>query len=219
MDFLPVGFCGALIAAASVTLFLEVSPYFVSGITVPAKIAAISSGQMRPGPSFDSQRMVLDDCYVAMNSLQLFAGPTSQRLRIAQQCASLAGGIADGAPTTAYAFLVGAVAAAALGDIAAMNADLGRSQRLAPREAWLAQARATLGEAQLENLDDSTRAGHTRDLGLLASSAKYGGAIVTRYLDDPQFRERLEVILGRLSDSEVRGFLSLADAALQARGS
>jgi hypothetical protein len=163
--------------------------------------------------------MVLDDCYVALNSLQLFAGPTSQRLRLAQQCAALAGSIADGAPTTAYAFLVGAVAAATLGDIVAMNAGLSRSQRLAPRETWLAQARATLGEAQLENLDEGTRAGHTRDLGLLASSAKYGGAIVTRYLDDPQFRERLEIILSLLSESEMRGFLALADAALQARGS
>ena len=216
---LQFGFSIGLVAAAATTLYLEARPYFISGIPVPVRVAAITSGELRPGPSFDSQRFVLDDCYVAMDSLYARVAPTTERLRLLQQCASLAARITEAAPTSAYAHLVQAIAAAALGDAAGLNAGLAQSQRLAPREGWLAEARATFAETQLGRLDAAAGAGQAADLGTLAASTRYSGPIVARYIDDPQFRERLAAILAQLPEADQRRFLSLTSAALKARGS
>ncbi len=183
------------------------------------RVDAITSGELRPGPSFDSQRFVLDDCYVAMRSLYAQAAPTSERLRLLQQCAALSARIAEAAPTNAYAHLVQAMAAVGLGDTATMNAAFARSQRLAPREAWLAQARAAFGEDHLDRLDAAAIAAQEADLGVLAASSRYSDAIVARYLDDPGFRDRLATVLARLPAADQQRFVALADAALEARGS
>lgn len=209
----------AVTAAAATTLFLEARPYFVSGIAIPVRLAAITSGALRPGPSFDSQKLVLDDCYVSMGSMLAKASPTSTRIRLFQQCGTLALRVTDASPTHAYAWLVGAMAAAGLGDAAGLSAGLARSQALAPHEAWLAVARVDLGETHLAQLDEPARRAHDSDIALLVSSSSHADGIVRRYLDDPEFRARLEAILSRLPAATQRRFVAAAQAALELRGS
>jgi hypothetical protein len=216
---LGCGACFGLIAAASTALYLEAQPYFVSGTSISARVAAIASGELRPGPSFDSQRIVLDDCFVVMNSLYIQAAPTTTRLNLVQRCAELAAGVVDLSPTSAYAHFVRAVASAALGDDKGLNAGLTQSQRLGPREGWLAQARVTFAESHLDKLDQAGAAGHTADLGTVAVSVRYSGPIIARYFEDSAFRTRLSAIVSKLPEADQSRFVSIANAALAQGGS
>src|SRR5690606_12014086 len=130
-----------LALAAAVTAFQEMRPFFVSGPAIDDKIAALTVRDLAPGPSERSHRAVLDDCYYAMHSVPARAAPSADWQTLVRRCADLAAAMTGAAPANAYAWLVGAVAAAEAGDLPTLNRDLWMARATAPSEAWLAQLR------------------------------------------------------------------------------
>jgi hypothetical protein len=203
----------ALVGAGIAAAVVEIGPYFVAGYDSRDKAAALESGVLRPGLSFDSEELVLEDCAVAMRSLLLRASPTERRRQVLSNCLAIADGIVAGAPGMAHAWLVGARAAAELGDDAGLASRLATGRERSPNEGWLAQARVALAEDNIARLQPSDLAGHRNDIAVLIAGNRFADAVIARYLREPGFRDRVRAALETLPTKVQRRFLDRLRAA------
>lgn len=207
-SYLWVATCAGVAAAAALVLFLEASPYFLSGLSAEAKLEAIVHRGLEPGLSFESQEMVLDDCYSASLSLLARASPTPVRAKLIDRCQEIAGQITAATPSHGYAWFVAAALAAESGDGALLNSALLRSHRSSPNELWLAEARVTLGELHLASLGSEALAGHDRDVSSVVSSNRLSPEMAELYIGNEGFRGRVNELLAALPTNVQRRFIS-----------
>lgn len=200
--------CAAIAGASLIGLFVEARPYFVSGVLPAAKIAAIVDGQLSVGASFASQRIVLDDCFVATRSLAGRASPTPRRRVLLERCDQLAADIVASTPSNAYAWLVAAAVALEREDFTAFDGALSRSQQLSANEGWLALQRATLAAEAGDDLGPRANLANAADLGVLVAQVNPPRVLLGRYRIDPAFREQVNHVVGASPPAVQRSFIA-----------
>jgi hypothetical protein len=200
----------ALAVVGGVVLFLETRPYFVSGLSIPARIAALTERGLSPGLSFASHDLVLDDCYAALNSIEGRASPQNRWAALLDSCEGLAADVTRASPTNGYGWLVAAMVAGFRNDRSALAERLERSRVVAPNEGWLAVERIKLTER--EGLQTGYLA--ARDLEVILDAGLTDPRLLRRYAADAAFRGRVNAALDSRSTDVQRRFLSLVRSAL-----
>ena len=98
-----------------------------------------------------------------------------------------------------------------------MNARYVQSAKTGRTEQWVASLRVGLSEAHRQQLDAAALATSDRDLALLATSRSGVALIAYRYVNEPDFRERITAIVEALPGEDQENFLSRVRQLAQAR--
>lgn len=177
----------------------------------------IASSGAEFGLSAYSKKQLLNSCYYGLTSRLALVRPRAEIGKFATQCRSKAETMVETMPTNSFGWLVVAIASKTLGDTVAMNAALVRSQKTGPREQWITELRVRLAEDNYARLDDPARQANTLDLALLAESYRGVRTIASRYINDPDFRERITTVVSVLPNDIQKRFLwSVKKAAREA---
>lgn len=141
---LLIGVSAILVLASAPLVLAEAMPFFDSGVTPAQKFTALVDRNLRPGPSIASQRLVLDDCFVAINSVFGRAAPSARRAALLLQCATVSQTVVAHNDANALAWAISALVAAERGNRSEFSDALVQSQKRSPAEGWLAQLRLKL---------------------------------------------------------------------------
>jgi hypothetical protein len=192
---------------------------YLSGGTLPAEhFAALAEGRQLTGLSIPSNRLVLDNCFDALNGVYGRLQPADGRKAVATTCLQQAAQITRSMPSYSYAWYIASLSAAELGDSAGLADNLRQSQATGPSEEWIAELRVNLAEAHLGELPDDIRSHNDSDLAVLAESYRGVSSIAKRYVDDAGFRERITGIVEKLPDDVQRRFIAFVERAAQRTG-
>lgn len=197
-----------LLLGAVAAAYTESRSYVAGGLTAAESYAALREGRQQPGLSVASARLVLDNCYDAMQGVYGRLRPSAERRSVAETCGALAEATTAGMPSYAFAWYVAAIAAVERADPHGLVAALRQAQLTAPTEQWLAELRVALAEDHFAELPDDVRRNHERDLALLVISNRGIASIARRYVDDPGFRARIADIVETLSEEDQQRFVS-----------
>lgn len=187
--------------------YAELRPFLTGGQTREARFELIVTGGERPGISSYAQRLTLDNCLEAINSIYGRAQPSPRRQKALATCAELSAKIVTASPANAFAWFIGALAASGEGNVATMNDRLLHSRQTSPNEQWVAELRVELAENRLDDLDALNREGHELDLKLMTESYRGAQSIARRYINDVQFRERIVVLVETLPEATQARFV------------
>lgn len=203
-----------LIAAGIAMASVESRAFFSTGVTARERFEVIADGRTHVGLSSASEMLVLTNCYEALDSILAHTKPRVERDKVAANCLAIADGIVARAPAHPFAWYIGALAAADLGDEDGLSFRLGRSQATGPSEQWIAERRVDTAEDHLASLAPDVREAHDRDLVMLVRSRRGVDAIARRYVRQADFRERITALVEQLDPEAKRRFLDyVRDAA------
>lgn len=200
---------GLLMLVASLALLVfEARPYFTSGLRLDQKIAAVSTGQLEPGLSFNSQTLVLDDCRQVLTAVRVRVMAASDKAPLAGHCAVVSRFVADRSPLNSYARYVQALAAVSSGREAELADSLLASQRTAPWEAWLAGLRIELAARYFDLLPEPAQTAYKSDLTAAASSSGSLSSVVAAYRRYAGQRQMITAAVEQLPAAMQSAFLS-----------
>lgn len=181
------------------------------GFTHLDRVLAMDAVADLPALSILSQNNALLDCATALGALQSLAmmySTAEARAQVAPKCLAMADDIAAHSPSSAYAWYVGALASAILRDWDGLNQRLAMSWRAGPTEQWIGELRVTLAEDNYARLNAQTIAANNADLNMLVLSHLGVRAIASRYVADPDFRERITAIVEGVPPEEQARFVA-----------
>jgi len=200
---------GLLIGAAgAVTAYQEFDVFAAGGLGPADRFAALRHGDYHDAPSILAKRLVLDACVEATNGVYGIMQAAADRTEMLEHCRDEADRIAAEVPAYAYAHYVGALAAARLGDTEGFNSRILRSQVTGANEQWVAEQRVALVEGQFDIATLEVLARHDADLRLLVASNRGIDSISRRYVERPDFRERITAIVETMPPEDQSRFLS-----------
>jgi hypothetical protein len=199
---------GLLGGGGAITAYDELNPFAAGGTTPASRFAALAEGAFVPGPSLLAKRLLLDTCLEAIAGAYGRLQAAGDRRPVLQHCLDYADAIVGEAPSYAYGWYVGALAAAEMDDVPGFNARLHNAQIIAPAEQWVAGLRVGLLEDHMSDAMDEVRARHESDLRLLVASARGIASIAERYLRDPAFRERIGAIVESMPEADQARFVA-----------
>jgi hypothetical protein len=183
------------------------------------RLAAAVSQTLPPSFSDEATNALLDDCAWAMTSIYGSLRPSELRRSVASACNEKAAVVIAARPASAYAALVGGIAADVLDDAGAVSAAIVKSRELSPTPEWLARARVALAARRQGSLSDSARAAEAADLAIMLRSASGVGIVVTRYVADTAFRGRVAEVLRTVPAADQARFLDMVRQTLSGKAS
>lgn len=198
----------ALLFLASVSAFSELRPFVSSGGDRASRYQAYVEGTSVSGFSSFSQTMVLQDCLKAVTSIYGRLQPKDQRTNVIENCRNEAIAITDRAPTQSLAWFVQALIAAEVNNPEDLNLSLAKSRLAGPNEQWIAEVRVELAELNYDKLDAENLEGNAQDLLLLVKSKRGVRKIARRYIQRPEFRQRLADLVETLPEESQKKFVS-----------
>lgn len=217
-----VGLLAILVASALLVLggaqaaYQELRVYF-AGDEAADRFDALAADTYEAGPSPSSIRMVLDNCQRSISGVYGLMRSADERRPVLEACLRHADAAAARNASFSYAWYVGALSAARLGDVVGFNIRLLQSHITAPYEHWLAMLRASLVEGHFGSTAAHLLPRHTSDLRLLVGSQTGILWVARRYVEDPGFRERIaDVVEGMTETDQARFVASLRSLAGQA---
>jgi hypothetical protein len=179
--------------------------HFLSG-SVPL-LGNSTAGSMQPvamGLSVEATQASLADCVEMMTSLYVRMQPTDVRFGYAQLCREPAVRSTKEMPTFSFGWLVIAEADAQLANIPDFHRAVQMSYATAPYEGWLANARVSLVETNIEKVDEAVLGIERSDLRTLIGSDLEYRSLVPLYVDSEAFRRRLNPVLLEVPDDAGR---------------
>jgi hypothetical protein len=181
------------------------------------QLGNIQQGLAEPGFStYANKRLLLSCLYGIVGVYGLASTPASQA-QFAKNCRLIADKVLGRSPTMSFAWAVRAAADGVLGDFSSMNRDLVASWRTGPNEQWVAEHRSNTAETYFSNLDAEASRAHEQDLAILVLSNSGIASIAQRYMNQPDFRERITEIVSKMSDTDQRRFVGSVRRAVQNR--
>lgn len=206
-----------LLGLGASAMYVESSAYLIGGDTSVQRVARWTTTGSNSGWSIATQNVNLLDCANVLNAPAALAVrylDDATRNALAPTCLSVASSITSNAPAASYAWYVEALAHAAMGDSAAMNEALRRSQLTGANEQWIAERRVELAENHFDELEPSVLHRHEADLSMLVLSERGIASIAGRYATDMAFRDRIVAIVETLSADNQQRFLNQVRSAL-----
>lgn len=198
----------AVLIFAGGVAYLELRPFVAGGGERTARYSALANGETTSGISLFSQKLVIDGCLEALTSIYGRLQPTARRAAVQSHCAAEAQAITARAPSYSYAWYFRALAASLDEDFEAMNAHLLQSRAMGLNEQWVAELRVALAEDHYDRLDDANLRGNEADLFMLVNSRRGVRSIARRYLQRPDFRERITALVETLPQDRQAEFVA-----------
>ncbi|KRA45709.1 hypothetical protein ASD80_05125 [Devosia sp. Root635] len=202
--------------------YLEASVYFAPGTTSISRLLALPATSNAPGLAPSTQTSTLADCNRAMqhtNAFEMRALSPEGKAALQQHCRDIVAAAVAERPTDAYAWVTGAVVAAAQQNWDEFNTFLRTAQAVAPSEQWVAEHRVDLAETHYDRLEPATRSGNDADLAMLVLSDRGIFSIAQRYLDQESFRERVTAIVEQLPVERQQKFVNSLNRRITLRQS
>lgn len=203
----------SLLLASVAAGWAELSPLLGGDRTEAQTYELLAAGDLPKGLSLASRRLALFRCTDAMTSLRHLAQPRAVATEVSGVCANLAQVTLRDDPSNSLAWLLMSIVRADEGDLQGFAADLQRSQQTGPAEQWLAGMRVELAETHRDDIGDEALAFMDGDLALMAESSAGVAAIAQRYVNQPDFRERITRVVETLSPEVQVRFLNWVTAA------
>jgi hypothetical protein len=207
-----------LMAASAAAGWAEFAPLVLGGRTQSQSYETLALGQVDAGLSLQARQNALFRCVEAVSSTRHLVQPRSVSDAVRDNCTQLAEHALRQNPAHSLASLVMAVMRKDAGDLDGMVAALERSQDSAPAEQWLAGMRVELAESVRPEVGDNALNFMNDDLALMAQSYTGVVAIAERYVRQPDFRERITVIVDTLPEDVQARFLRWVEIAAGSRG-
>ena len=204
----------AIFSVASYGIAREAGHYLFSSLNEAQQLARVTTRTAGLPLWEHAQSRLLQDCFDMVRSFTVRAQPTERRLAVVAACRDYALDIADAAPAHGQAWAFAALFAGQLADATAFNRALQQSARVAPYEQWLVRLRVAVTEDHLALSDATTLALETTDLAVLVDSRKGVTAIARRYVDEPEFRERVVAVVETLDAAAQQRVLADVKSAL-----
>ncbi|HEY8593661.1 MAG TPA: hypothetical protein VIL84_00310 [Devosiaceae bacterium] len=206
--FLFLIVAAGLLGFSAYVASVELKPYLQGNIASFQPEEGLAKGLPDVGLSLQSQQLALMRCAEAARSVTERLQPSKLRQPAMRNCQLLADRITSASPTNSFAWLVGAMAAAELVDPIGMRDRLRRSQETGPTEQWIAQGRVELAENARRRFGPDGLDFEAGDLKLLVLSQSGIGAIASRYLGQPDFRDRITTIVETLPERDQERFVN-----------
>ena len=203
-----MGFAVSLMVISVYAFLIEIKPFITGSTTPTTRFNILEKTDIKAGLSPYSNKLLLNNCLEATAGPVGMAQPTSRRKTVLISCQSLAKDITSFMPTHAFAYYIGAFASAELKQYSEFNFQIAASQKTAPNGQWLAQFRVELVEENFEKITSATLSSHKQDLILLAKNASGVRSIATRYVSQPEFRERITELVETLSPKYQKSFVN-----------
>lgn len=197
----------ALLVLAGVSVFGELRPFVASGDDRASRYQAYVDSASLSGFSSFSQTIVLRDCLKMVTSIYGRLQSLDRRTSVMANCASEAAAITERAPTQSLAWFVQAVIAAENDNADTLNLTLTKSRLSGPNEQWIAEARVELAEMNYDQLNTENLAGNDTDLLMLVRSERGVRTIARRYIQKPEFRERVAGLVETLPEEIQQKFV------------
>ncbi|MCD7059671.1 hypothetical protein [Pelagibacterium xiamenense] len=208
------GFSLVLIVSGSFLAWREVTPYQWGAAPRAGIFSHLRAEEVGLPPSLDGMQVVMESCLTATTSVHGLIQPDPDRETVLTRCATLADAAVAAMPTYSFGWYAGAYFGLALGQAEAGSAWLIRSREAAPSAQWIAEVRVALAEDYFALLTEAAQESHRADLALLAMSQRGVNAIASRYVSDPDFRERITSVVETLEPDVQRRFLARVRAAM-----
>jgi hypothetical protein len=197
--------------------YAEVAPYLDSVAGPAQRLADLAAGLPLP-VSEASRAALVRECYAIATSTLGRAQPTTRRVALLQSCRSMADEIWAAAPSVGLVPTLSAEFSADLHDKGRFNADLARSFLAAPNEQWLAEVRVQVVEANFDLASAATIDLERKDLSVLVRSRRGIASIARRYIEHPEFRERVTAVVENLSEADQARFVAEVKRAASEAG-
>lgn len=178
-------------------MYQELRPMSLGQTSLERVLAMPGDGSIA-GLSIASQNQALLDCANTLGALQSLAmayRPQEEREQVPAKCQTMADRLADRSPNYSYAWYVGALASEKLGDWTGLNDRLAMSWRTGATEQWIGELRVALAENNYAQLGELMIRANDADLRMLVLSSRGVRTIAQRYVANPEFRERITVIV------------------------
>jgi len=163
-----------LLIAGAWAAFLEARLFFQSGTTDQARFDRLEQTGPVAGLSANSKKIALIDCNRSLASFYGMFQPPARRQIVFSNCREFARKVAERNPSDGLAWHILAETSAGLDDVKGLNDYLLLSASVTAHEAWLADARVTLGLKNYAHLTPESKkaiAGDIATLGLENDSA------------------------------------------------
>lgn len=207
------------LAIMGATLFYFDTGHYLQLGRTPIERAANEAGQpLMLGLSTTAETQALADCMVPLqqlNSLEMRFQPAGTADAIKERCREKAELVSRRTPTLSLAWYIKAMLGAIDGDAQALNDNLTRSRAVAPSEQWLAERRIALGEDNFSILDAEGLRSHKADLALMVQSSNGLRSLSRRYIQDPNFRERVASVVETMPQDVQARFLASLQRAIR----
>lgn len=198
--------------------YAELAPPLELSTSVAGRFQVFLTQQAALPVAEASKAEQIQECHEVAKSVFARAQPRGRRESLFEACNAIALETVSAAPTMAVAWAVAASTAVELGRVDAFNANLLASIKVAPQEQWLAKVRVDLIEDNFAIAGDALRAAETGQIKVLVQSRLGIGGMAQRYINEPDFRERVTSAVETLPADDQRRFLSEVGAAARAQG-
>lgn len=154
-----------------------------------------------------SDEYLIRACMHAVNSVQGRLQVGAARNNLWSSCLVLSEEITRSSSQNALAWYLQSYLSIRLSLYNQFDHSLVQSYQTAPNEQWIAELRVQLAESALDQLSARALSGHERDLALLVQSRRGIGSIARRYVNSPEFRDRITEVVVQLPDSAQQRFV------------
>lgn len=169
-------------------------------------------------PSYKSADSILRRCINVVGGLYGALQPV-ERMELARwNCLDQADTAIARMPSYALGWYAKALFSYQLGEPKAGEAALIKAQQTGRHEQWIAEGRVQLAEDHFSTLSLAALSGHQKDLELLAQSARGVASVARRYTTQPEFRERITLIVEQLPPEDQVRFLNNVRRTTQTYG-
>jgi hypothetical protein len=203
-----------LAAAGGVASFTELAPFYDLATSEGARFALFAHQELSLPLTAASRMAFLSACYSLSSSIYARAQPTSKRNALLASCRDYALQVTHQAPTLGGAWAIAASAAGELGAATDFSAEILASQRVTPYEQWLAEFRVAVIEDHYSLASAEVIEAEVSDLQVLVHSKRGVRSIAKRYVDHPDFRERVTRVVEEMSQDDQRRFLEALRGAV-----
>lgn len=208
--------CALLLAGAAIAAHRELSAQSVLATDSTGFFDQMVASTPALALSYRSLDALNQRCANVVGGLYGNLQPADTTDAARSHCLQLARATIADMPTYALGWYAASLFSFQLGNPAQGTELLAKAQKIGRHEQWIAEARVQLAEDHLAELSDDALAGHVQDLELLARSARGVRSIAYRYVTQPDFRERITLIVEQLSpEDQIRFVANVRHAAQQ----
>ena len=199
---------GLLLIVASFATYYELRPFIGAGSNRDARYLAYLESERSSGLSAFSKDIILRDCLSVVTSIHGRMQSGSDREKVMHNCQGAIKNITKNTPTHSFAWFTQALIASESSDIDEMNRSLIMSRLTGPNEQWIAEIRVELSEKYYSKLTSQNVTGNSQDLLVLVKSKRGVKTIARRYIQKPEFRERIGLLVEDLTEENQQRFVN-----------
>lgn len=197
-----------LVGSSVALAFAELAPLYELSTSDQERFELFSGPTVALPVAATSRADQVQSCYRLSAGIYARAQPTDRRERLLRGCVSMGMDAVASTPTMGIAWAIAGALSGELNDNSAFNRDFLNAHRVAPTEQWQAEFRVALIEDHFSLADEDLKRAEQEDLALLIQSERGIRSIAARWVDVPDFRDRVTSVAETLSATDQRRFLS-----------